>query len=59
MTLIAHDPQTGQFETLKDLSMLDRIKISLSAGYNVFGTSSAFWLDRFARLNARAQRSAQ
>jgi FkbM family methyltransferase len=58
MTLIAHDPQTGQFVTLKDLSMLDRIKVSSSAGYNVFGTSSAFWLDRFNKMNASALRHA-
>jgi FkbM family methyltransferase len=53
MTLLVQDPRSNRFETLKDLSLLDRIKISSNIGYNVFGTSSPFWLERFERLNAR------
>jgi FkbM family methyltransferase len=54
LTLIVHDPANGRFETLTELSILDRIKVASHVGYNVFGTSSAFWLDRFGRLNATA-----
>ncbi len=54
LTLLVHDPASGKFETLKDLAILDRIKVASHVGYNVFGTSSAFWLERFERLNARA-----
>jgi FkbM family methyltransferase len=59
MMLIAHDPDTGRFVRLKDLSMLDRIKISPSAGYNVFGTTSPFWLGRFDRMNENVARRAR
>ena len=41
-------------ETVTDLSILDRIKVSTHVGYNVFGTASAFWLDRIHALNAKA-----
>lgn len=54
LELIVHDPASGRFETLTDLSILDRIKVASHVGYNVFGTSSAFWQDRFRRLNATA-----
>jgi hypothetical protein len=54
LTLIVHDPANGRFETLTELSILDRIKVASHVGYNVFGTSSAFWQDRFRRLNATA-----
>jgi FkbM family methyltransferase len=54
LDLIVHDPASGRFETLTELSILDRIKVASHVGYNVFGTSSAFWQDRFRRLNATA-----
>ena len=56
LSLIVHDPATNRFETVTELSILDRIKVSTHVGYNVFGTSSAFWLDRFNSLNASAAR---
>ncbi|HVV43538.1 MAG TPA: FkbM family methyltransferase [Nitrobacter sp.] len=56
LKLIVHDPVSGRFETLTELSMLDRIKVASHVGYNVFGTASAFWQDRFNRLNATASR---
>lgn len=56
LTLIVHDPASDRFEILTDLKILDRIKVATHVGYNVFGTSSAFWLDRFTKLNTRAQR---
>lgn len=57
LKLIVHDPASNRFETLKELSMLDRIKTARNIGYNVFATSSVFWEDRFHHLNARAGRS--
>lgn len=56
LQLIVHDPATDRFETVTELSILDRIKVSTHVGYNVFGTSSAFWLDRINSLNASAAR---
>ena len=56
LKLIVHDPVSDRFETLSELSILDRIKVASHVGYNVFGTSSAFWQDRFHRLNAAASR---
>jgi len=56
LELIVHDPATNRFETVTELSILDRIKVSTHVGYNVFGTASAFWLDRFNSLNASAAR---
>lgn len=56
LALIVHDPATNRFETVTELSILDRIKVSTHVGYNVFGTASAFWLDRFNSLNASAAR---
>jgi hypothetical protein len=46
-------------ETVSDLSILDRIKVSTHVGYNVFGTASAFWQDRINALNATAARHLQ
>ena len=40
-------------------SILDRIKVSTHVGYNVFGTASAFWLDRINALNVKAGTRAQ
>ena len=43
----------------RDLSILDRIKVSTHVGYNVFGTASAFWQNRINALNANAARRMQ
>ncbi|MGH6713767.1 MAG: FkbM family methyltransferase [Bradyrhizobium sp.] len=59
LKLIVFDPRSNRLETVTDLSILDRIKISTHVGYNVFGTVSAFWLDRINALNAKAARRAQ
>jgi FkbM family methyltransferase len=59
MKLIVHDPQTNRMETVSELSILDRIKVSTHVGYNVFGTASAFWLERFNALNANTARRMQ
>ncbi len=57
LKLIVYDPRSGLLETVTELSILDRIKVSTHVGYNVFGTASAFWQDRISALNAarRAQ----
>jgi FkbM family methyltransferase len=55
MKLIVYDPRSNRMETVSDLSILDRIKVSSNVGYNVFGTASAFWQDRIGALNARLQ----
>jgi FkbM family methyltransferase len=57
--LIVYDPRSNRFETVSELSILDRIKVSTHVGYNVFGTSSAFWQERIAALNANAARRMQ
>lgn len=54
LKLIVHDPRSNRLETVTELSILDRIKVSTHVGYNVFGTASAFWLDRINALNAKA-----
>ncbi len=54
LTLIVYDPRSNRLETVTDLAILDRIKVSTHVGYNVFGTASAFWLDRINALNAKA-----
>jgi FkbM family methyltransferase len=59
LTLIVYDPRSNRLETVTELSILDRIKVSSHVGYNVFGTASAFWLDRINALNAKAARRAQ
>jgi len=59
MTLMVYDPLTSRIETIKELSILDRIKVSTHIGYNVFGTASAFWQDRINALNATAARRMQ
>jgi FkbM family methyltransferase len=59
LKLIVFDPRSGRLETVTELSILDRIKVSTHVGYNVFGTASAFWLDRINALNANAARRAQ
>lgn len=54
LKLIVYDPRSNRLETVTELSILDRIKVSSRIGYNVFGTASAFWLDRIGALNANA-----
>ena len=54
LTLMVYDPLSGRLETVKELSILDRIKVSSHVGYNVFGTASAFWQNRINALNANA-----
>src|SRR3954469_10586877 len=59
LKLIVYDPRSNRLETVTELSILDRIKVSTHVGYNVFGTASAFWLDRIHALNAKAAHRAQ
>jgi FkbM family methyltransferase len=59
LKLIVYDPRSKRMETVNELSILDRIKVSTHVGYNVFGTASAFWQDRFNALNANAARRTQ
>ena len=59
LKLIVYDPSTNRLETVTELSILNRIKVSSHVGYNVFGTASAFWLDRVDALNVRAARRSQ
>jgi hypothetical protein len=59
LKLIVYDPRSNRLETVSDLSILDRIKVSTHVGYNVFGTASAFWQHRISALNAKAARCVQ
>ncbi len=59
LELIVYDPSSNRLETVTELSILDRIKVSTHVGYNVFGTASAFWQDRINALNAKAVRRMQ
>ena len=59
LKLIVYDPRSKRLETVTELSILDRIKVSSHVGYNVFGTSSAFWLERINALNAKTARRMQ
>jgi FkbM family methyltransferase len=59
LKLIVYDPRSQRMETVTELSILDRIKVSTHVGYNVFGTASAFWQDRFNALNANPARRMQ
>jgi FkbM family methyltransferase len=59
LKLIVYDPRSKRMETVRELSILDRIKVSSHVGYNVFGTASAFWQDRFNAMNANAARRTQ
>jgi FkbM family methyltransferase len=59
LKLIVYDPRSHRLETVTELSILDRIKVSSNVGYNVFGTASAFWQNRIAALNANAARRMQ
>ena len=59
LKLIVYDPRTNRLETVTELSILNRIKVSSHVGYNVFGTASAFWQSRINALNANAARRMQ
>jgi FkbM family methyltransferase len=59
LKLIVYDPRSNRLETVTELSILDRIKVSTHVGYNVFGTASAFWQNRINALNANAARRMQ
>jgi FkbM family methyltransferase len=59
LKLIVYDPRSRRLETVTELSILDRIKVSSNIGYNVFGTASAFWQSRIQALNANATHRAQ
>ena len=39
LKLIVYDPRSNRLETVSELSILDRIKVSSHVGYNVFGTA--------------------
>lgn len=56
LKLFIHDPVSGRFEAVTDLSILDRIKVATNIGYNVFATASAFWIDHISTLSAAAAR---
>ena len=59
LKLIVYDPRSNRLETVSELSILDRIKVSTHVGYNVFGTASGFWQDRINAVNADAARRMQ
>jgi len=59
LQLMVYDPRSNRLETVTELSILDRIKVSTHVGYNVFGTQSAFWQSRINALNADAARRMQ
>jgi FkbM family methyltransferase len=54
LKLMVYDPRSGRMESVTELSILDRIKVSSHVGYNVFGTASLFWEDRINAVNAEA-----
>jgi FkbM family methyltransferase len=59
LKLMVYDPRSGRMESVTELSILDRIKVSSHVGYNVFGTASLFWEDRINALNEEAARRLQ
>jgi FkbM family methyltransferase len=59
LKLIVYDLRSNRLETVSDMSILDRIKVSSHVGYNVFGTASPFWQERINALNANAARRMQ
>src|ERR1700704_2731758 len=59
LKLMVYDPRSNRLETVTELSILDRIKVSSHVGYNVFGTASAFWQNRINAMNANAARRMQ
>jgi FkbM family methyltransferase len=52
LKLVVYDPHSNKYEAVVDLAILDRIKVASNVGYNVVGTSSAFWQARIDNLNA-------
>lgn len=56
MQAAVHNPVTDRFELLTQLSALDRLKTSRNHGYNVFATSSSFWIERLLRLDTASAR---
>jgi len=54
LKLVIYDPLSSRYESVVDLSILDRIKVASNVGYNVVGTASAFWQSRIDKLNASA-----
>jgi FkbM family methyltransferase len=44
--LFIFDEASQRYESITQLSMLDRIKTSTNFGYNVFATKSAYWEER-------------
>jgi FkbM family methyltransferase len=59
LKLIVYDPSSYRLETVTELSILNRIKVSSHVGYNVIATASAFWRGRIDALNANVVRRAQ
>jgi FkbM family methyltransferase len=59
LKLMVYDPRSDRLETVTELSILDRTKVSTHVGDNVFGTASAFWQTRINDLNASAARRMQ
>jgi FkbM family methyltransferase len=59
LRLIVYDPNSHRLETVTELSILNRIKVSSHVGYNVIATASAFWQGRIDALNANVARRAQ
>jgi hypothetical protein len=57
LTLV--DPLSSWPKIVRELSILDRIKVSSHVGYNVSGTASAFWQNRINARNANAARRMQ
>lgn len=43
------DEETGQFDRVTNLQVLEKLKRFSWVGYNVFATSSPFWIDRLDR----------
>ena len=56
LKLIVYDPRSHRLETVTELSILDRIKVSSHVGYNVFGTASTL-LARPDRCPERERRA--
>jgi FkbM family methyltransferase len=54
LQLIVYDPRSNRMETVTELSILDRIKVSSHIGYNVLGTASAFWQRQISAMNDAA-----
>ncbi len=51
--LFMRDPRTARYVPVIELSMLDRLKVAPSIGYNVFASTSSFWQDRIMSASMR------